>query len=83
MFGTKIFHAKQSLSVNLPKELWLGVNSTGIQVFQPNRKEPVVSYNYPELLNWGPSNDSFFFMYGDLMQPQKFVFNTKQVCRVH
>lgn len=91
-FGTTIFFVKQTLSLNLPKELWIGINTTGIHLFQINNKvgavvtcvliilkTPLVSFTYQQIMNWGPSNDSFFFMTGDLMQPQKFVFNTKQV----
>ena len=78
-FGTTIFHAKQTLSLNLPRDLWLGVSKTGIHIFQPHKKEPVISFAYQQILNWGPSSDSFFFMTGDLMKPQKFVFMTKQV----
>ena len=38
----------------------------------------MVKFAYQQIMNWGPSSDSFFFMSGDLMQPQKFVFLTKQ-----
>jgi hypothetical protein len=67
--------------LNLPKDLWLGANAVGIHIFVPNKKDPLVTFPYQQIMNWGPSNDSFFFMSGDLMKPQKYVFNTKQVKR--
>eukprot|EP01119_Soliformovum_irregulare_P025775 TRINITY_DN9632_c0_g1_i1.p1 TRINITY_DN9632_c0_g1~~TRINITY_DN9632_c0_g1_i1.p1 ORF type:complete len:708 (-),score=172.51 TRINITY_DN9632_c0_g1_i1:34-2157(-) len=77
-FGTSIFYATQSLSAVLPKELWLGVNTSGILIFKMGSRDQMMSFSFKQVMNWGPSADSFFFMSGDLMQPQKFVFGTKQ-----
>jgi hypothetical protein len=39
----------------------------------------VASFPFTQIANWGPSNASFFIMTGSFMQPQKYVFITKQV----
>eukprot|EP00026_Physarum_polycephalum_P021279 Phypoly_transcript_24428.p1 GENE.Phypoly_transcript_24428~~Phypoly_transcript_24428.p1 ORF type:complete len:105 (+),score=10.98 Phypoly_transcript_24428:184-498(+) len=77
-YGSSVFSAKQTLSLNLPKELWLGIAKDAVHVFQPNKKDPVASFPFTQIANWGPSNASFFIMTGSFMQPQKYVFITKQ-----
>ncbi len=41
-------------------------------------QDPVASFPFTQIANWGPSSSSFFIMTGSLMQPQKYVFITKQ-----
>jgi hypothetical protein len=36
----------------MPKELLIGVNSTGMLIFQRNKKDPMTNFPFTELSSW-------------------------------
>ena len=52
LYGSTIFDVLQSYTTTLPKNLWLAVNEWGVHILKRREKEPLVSYEYKDIVNY-------------------------------
>ena len=52
LYGSTIFDVLQGYTGTLPKNLWLAVNEHGIHILKRREKEPLVSYEYKDIVNY-------------------------------
>ena len=52
LYGSTIFDVLQSYTATLPKNLWLAVNQHGVHILKRRDKEPLVSYEYKDIVNY-------------------------------
>ena len=52
LYGSTIFDVLQGYSTTLPKNLWLAVNQYGVHILKRREKEPLVSYEYKDIVNY-------------------------------
>lgn len=52
LYGSTIFDVLQGYTTTLPKNLWLAVNQYGIHILKRRDKEPLVSYEYKDIVNY-------------------------------
>ena len=52
LYGSTIFDVLQGYTTALPKNLWLAVNQYGIHILKRRDKEPLVSYEYKDIVNY-------------------------------
>ena len=52
LYGSTVFEVWQSYTTTLPKNLWLAVNQHGIHVLGRRDKEPLVTYDYKNIVNY-------------------------------
>ena len=51
-YGSTIFDVVQGYTSTLPKNLWLAVNENGIHILKRRDKEPLVTYDYKNIVNY-------------------------------
>lgn len=59
LYGSTIFDVLQGYSTILPKNLWLAVNQYGVHILKRREKEPLVSYEYKDIVNYRYKHDDF------------------------
>ena len=52
LYGSTIFDVLQGYTTTLPKNLWLAVNQNGIHIIKRRDKEPLVTYDYKNIVNY-------------------------------
>lgn len=52
LYGSTVFEVIQAYTTTLPKNLWLAVNETGIHILKRRDKEPLVTYEYKNIVNY-------------------------------
>ena len=52
LYGSTIFDVLQGYTTTLPKNLWLAVNQYGVHIMKRRDKEPLVSYEYKDIVNY-------------------------------
>ena len=52
LYGSTIFEVVQGYTSTLPKNLWLAVNQNGIHILKRREKEPLVTYEYKNIVNY-------------------------------
>ena len=52
LYGSTIFDVLQGYTTTLPKNLWLAVNQYGVHILKRREKEPLVSYEYKDIVNY-------------------------------
>ena len=52
LYGSTIFDVLQGYTSTLPKNLWLAVNQHGIHILKRRDKEPLVTYEYKNIVNY-------------------------------
>jgi len=52
LYGSTIFEVVQGYTSTLPKNLWLAVNQNGIHILKRRDKEPLVTYEYRNIVNY-------------------------------
>lgn len=52
LYGSTIFEVVQSYTLTLPKNLWLAVNEVGIHILKRRDKEPLVTYEYKNIVSY-------------------------------
>ncbi|XP_065184924.1 unconventional myosin heavy chain 6-like [Sycon ciliatum] len=82
MYGSTIFEVLQSYTATLPKNLWLAVNEQGIHIMKRRDKEPLVTYDYRNIVNYSPSLKNLMIVTESLTRGTKFVFNTSQASQI-
>ncbi|KJE90233.1 myosin-X [Capsaspora owczarzaki ATCC 30864] len=82
LYGSTIFEVLQSYTSSLPKNLWLAVNEHGIHILKRKEKDPLVSYNYRNIVNYSPSLRNLMIVTESLTRGTKFVFNTSQASQI-
>ena len=51
-YGSTVFDVLQAYTTTLPKNLWLAVNENGIHILRRRDKEPLVTYEYKNIVNY-------------------------------
>ena len=51
-YGSTVFDVLQGYTTTLPKNLWLAVNQNGVHILKRRDKEPLVSYEYKDIVNY-------------------------------
>ena len=52
LYGSTVFEVVQAYTTTLPKNLWLVVNEIGIHILKRRDKEPLVTYEYKNIVNY-------------------------------
>ena len=52
LYGSTVFDVLQGYTSTLPKNLWLVVNEMGIHILKRRDKEPLVTYDYKQIVNY-------------------------------
>jgi myosin-7 len=78
MYGDSIFNVKQSARATMPKDLWLAVGRDSVKILGVAEEIPLLTFPFESIAHYGPSSATFFMVAGNLMNSQKYVFNTKQ-----
>ena len=52
LYGSTIFDVLQAYTTTLPKNLWLAVHQWGVHILKRREKEPLVSYEYKDIVNY-------------------------------
>ena len=52
LYGATVFEVVQAYTTALPKNLWLAVNEVGIHILKRRDKDPMVSYEYRDIVNY-------------------------------
>jgi len=82
LYGSTIFEVVQGYTSTLPKNLWLAVNQNGIHILKRRDKEPLVTYEYKNIVNYSPSLKNLMIVTESLTKGTKFVFNTSQASQI-
>jgi myosin-7 len=82
LYGSTIFDVLQGYTGTLPKNLWLAVNEHGVHILKRREKEPLVSYEYKDIVNYSPSLKNLMIVTESLTKGTKFVFNTSQASQI-
>lgn len=78
-YGSTIFEVLQNYTPTLPKNLWLAVNEKGVHIMRRRNKEPLITYEYRNIVNYSPSLRNLMIVTESLTRGTKYVFNTTQV----
>ena len=52
LYGSTVFEVVQAYTTTLPKNLWLAVNEVGVHILRRRDKDPLVSYEYKDIVNY-------------------------------
>lgn len=77
-YGSSFYFVQPQGTTELPSELFMAVNPTGILLVHPTTKEIVKTLGYEEVPSWGHSGSSFVLHVGTLISQSKLYFSTEQ-----
>jgi len=82
LYGATVFDVTQQYTTSLPKNLWLAVNEHGIHIMKRRSKEPLITYQYKDIVNYSPSLKNLMIVTESLTQGPKYVFTTNQASQI-
>ena len=77
-YGSTVFNVLQSYTSQMPNNLWLAINHTGVYVLNRRSKTPLLSFPYKSIVNYSPSQKNIMIMTESLTRGTKYVFNTSE-----
>ena len=77
IYGSAYFFVEPQNNRDLPPEVVLAINKSGIIIVDPETKDYLSEYPYPQVVTWGHSPTSFVIVTGATKQTKVF-FKTDQ-----
>ena len=78
VYGCWFFLAEPVNNKELPPHVVLAIGSKGILVVDASNKEYAAEYDYPNIVTWGSSVNSFVVVTGTATRQTKLYFKTGQ-----
>ena len=76
IYGSTVYVSEPLNNKELPAHVVLAVNNKGILVIDASNKEYVAEYDYPNIVTWGNSANSFVVITGTPTRQNKLYFKT-------
>ncbi|KAL3989236.1 Myosin head (motor domain) family protein [Acanthocheilonema viteae] len=67
-FSSTFFEVKQSSDSAIPDKLLIAINKTGVHLYNPSTKQPIIHYPFTMLSNWNSGNTYFHMTIGSLLK---------------
>ncbi|KRX49079.1 Myosin-VIIa [Trichinella murrelli] len=75
-FGSAFFEVKQTGDNKIPEKLIIAINKNGIILIEPERKDIIASYSFPEISNWNSGNTYFHLTIGNVVNGSRLLCET-------
>jgi len=74
LYGAAIFNVNTKGPKVVIGKTWLAITKKGVSIWDPYAKEPKFSWTFDQIGDGGPSKDGFWIRTGNVLKPEKYVF---------
>lgn len=77
-YGATFFIVEQRQFKDYPSPLIMGINSEGVLLMEPEKKNVLENYAFTDIVTWGHSDEKFIVVVGNIVQQRKLIFKTAE-----
>eukprot|EP01097_Dermamoeba_algensis_P001703 TRINITY_DN1640_c0_g3_i4.p1 TRINITY_DN1640_c0_g3~~TRINITY_DN1640_c0_g3_i4.p1 ORF type:complete len:2134 (-),score=641.62 TRINITY_DN1640_c0_g3_i4:179-6580(-) len=83
-YGIALFPAQCTIDKKKPKPIdaFIGVNQEGVHAFEIGGKVPIKTWKYQQIASYSPTPTSFTLVTGNLVNPVRDVFTTRDASEI-
>jgi len=74
LYGATIFNVTTKGPKVVIGKTWLAISRRGVSIWDAYAKEPKFSWTFDQIGDGGPSKDGFWIRTGNVLKPEKYVF---------
>jgi len=75
-YGSTFWTVEQRQFKDYPSPLTLGINSEGVLLMHPDKRNVLEVYSFTDIVTWGHADEKFIVVVGNIVQQRKLIFKT-------